>query len=334
MSSDKVKLKIVFLGSAQFGAIVLGGLIKASYKPALVITTRDKMAEKNLLFSPEPIKNVIGEEKINLLQPKKLLEVKEEIEKTKPDFIIFANYISETPKEIIQIPKHGCLNVHPSLLPRWRGPYPVPFTILNEDRKTGATITLIEDGIDRGPILAQRTLNIKGKETAQDLSEKLANIGTDILMEIIPRWIRGVIIPKLQNEDRATYSTEIAKEDGRINWKKTAQEIEKEIRAFNIWPGSYTFWKRKGTWEKIVAKSTKITILKARVLKSSWGIDYPIGKTLVVPQNEIAVQCGKGFFKGGGDFLVIEELQLGDEKPREAERFLADYPGFSGAILK
>ena len=335
-------MKIIFLGTPEFGAIILEKLIENNYKPVLVITAPDKPVGREQILTPPPVKITAQKYKIPILQPDKILEegarrrregggsgvVKSEIQNSKPDLIIVAAYGQILPKEILDIPKKGSLNIHPSLLPKYRGASPIQYAILNGDKKTGVTIILMDEKMDRGSILNQRALEIEEDETATTLYQKLANLGAGLLMETIPKWMQEMIKPHPQDDAQATYTKILTREDGRINWKKTAQDLEQEIRAFDYWPGSFTFWqKRDGTM-------VRIKILKARVLKSTGGITYPIGKTLVAPQNEICIQCRKGFLGGGGDFLVIERLQLEGKKEMVSEEFLRGHPDFIGTILK
>ena len=321
------ELNIIFMGTPEFGTIILEGLCKADFKPTLVITAPDKPVGREQILTPPPVKILAEKYKIPILQPEKIQDVIAEIRATSPGLVAVAAYGQILPKEILEIPKFGCLNVHPSLLPRWRGASPIQYTILNGDKKTGVTIMLMDEKMDHGPILSQRVIKIGENETAESLHNKLANLGGHLLLETIPKWQRGLIKPILQDESKVTYTKILTKENGKINWKKTAEVLEREIRAFSIWPGSYTFWEKKG-------KSIRIKILKARVLKSTGGIPYPIGKTLVAPQNEICVQCGRGFLGGGGDFLVIEKLQMEGKKEMGSEEFLRGHPDFIGTILK
>jgi methionyl-tRNA formyltransferase len=321
-------MKIIFLGTPEFGAIILEKLIENNYKPVLVITAPDKPAGRGQILTPPPVKIIAQKYKIPVLQPGKILESKSEIQDSKTDLIITAAYSQILPKEILDIPKKGSLNVHPSLLPKHRGSSPIQYAILNGDKKTGVTITLMDEKIDHGSILNQRALEIEENETAATLYQKLANLGTGLLMETIPKWMEGMIKPHPQDDAQATYTKILTREDGRINWKKTAPDLEREIRAFDYWPESFTFWQRRdGTM-------VRIKILKARVLKSSGGITYPIGKTLVAPQNEICIQCRKGFLGKGGDFLVIERLQMEGKKEMNAEEFLRGHPDFIGTTFK
>ncbi len=213
------------------------------------------------------------------------------------------------------------MNIHPSLLPRWRGPSPIQYAILNGDEKTGVTIILMDEKTDHGPILVQKSVKIEEKETAKTLHDKLADLGVNLLLENILKWQKDLIKPQPQNEKEATFSKILVKDDGRINWGKSAEEIEREIRAFDIWPGSFTFWE-KGS------QLLRIKILKARVFnKTNHSLTYPIGKTVVVPQNEIGVQCGK-------DFLALEKLQLEGKKEISSEDFIRGFSDFIGIILK
>jgi len=325
-------MKIIFMGTPEFGAIILEGLIKANYKLVLVITAPDKPVGRKQILTPSPVKVVAQKYKIPILQPEKIQEAIAEIRATSPGLVIVAAYGQILPKEILDIPKYGCLNVHPSLLPKYRGPSPIQYAILNGEKKTGVTIMLMNEKMDHGPILAQSALIVEEDETGQSLHNKLANLGARLLMETIPKWQRGMIKPQPQDEKKVTYTKILSREDGKINWKKTADEIERQIRAFNLWPESFTFW--SPTKKLVGEKLSRIKILKARVLKSTGGIAYPIGKTLVAPQNEICVQCGKGFLPGAGDFLVVARLQLEGKKEMSSEEFLRGHPDFIGTILK
>lgn len=321
------KTKIIFMGTPEFGATILEGLVSAGYRPVLAVTAPDKPVGRNQTITPPPVKITAEKNKIPVSQPEKILDLKSEISILKPDLIVVAAYGEILPKEILDIPKSGCLNVHPSLLPRHRGPSPIQTAILNGERKTGATIILMDEKTDHGPILAQRPLIIDETETGKTLTEKLAGLGAGLLLETIPKQLKGLIKPVPQDDIKATFTKTLTREDGRIIWKKTAQETEREVRAYYPWPGSYTVWPKTG-------QLLKVKILKARVFKFAGGIAYPVGKTLVAPQNEICVQCGKGFFPGGGDFLVIEKVQLEGKKEMPAEEFLRGHLDFIGTILK
>ena len=308
------------MGTPEFGAIILKGLIENNYKPSLVITVPDRPVGRKQIITPPPVKVVAKENNIPYLQPENLKLITNDIKRENPDLIIVAAYGKIIPKEIIDIPKYKTINVHPSLLPKYRGSAPIQAAILNGDKVTGTTIMLIGEKLDAGPIIAQEEVKLNGNETAQDLHDKLAEISINLLIKIMPKWIKKEIKEKQQDENRASYYKEMKKEDGKIDWSKSAEEIERKIRAFTPWPGSYTFWEKD-------KKEIRINILKSRLFISPTPKTYSIGKVLVVPQNEIGIQCGK-------DFLVIEELQIEGKNKTKAEDFIKGHMDFIGTILK
>ncbi len=345
MQNNNSKLKIIFIGTSEFGAIILEELCKSKHKPILVVTVPDKPVSRKQILTPSPVKLMAQKYNIPIEQPERIENCKLKIENLKPGLIVVAAYGEIIPKEILEIPKNGSLNVHPSLLPKYRGPAPIQYAILNGDKETGVTIILVDKKMDHGPILAQRELEIRNpkseiftptpkfgvgasksqipnfKITYSELLIKLAKLGAELLVETIPKWIKGEIKPKPQDESEATYTKILKKEDGMIDWQKSAEEIERQIRAFDVWPGNYTFWRL------LKGMVLRIKILKARVFISPSPETYHIGKVLVVPQNEIGVQCGK-------DFLVIEKLQMEGGKVMGAEEFLRGHLDFIGTILK
>lgn len=335
MENNKMNLKpkMIFMGTPEFGAIILEKLSLSGYKPVLIMTAPDKPVGREQILTPSPVKLLAEKYSIPILQPEKIENCKLKIENCKPDLIIVAAYGQILPKEILEIPQKGSLNVHPSLLPKYRGATPIQYAILNDDKETGVTIILMDEKMDHGPILAQRKLKIEEDESALILHDKLANLGANLLIETISKWQKGLLKPLSQDETKAIYTKILTREDGRIIWKKTAKELEREIRAFSGWPGSFTFWESRG------GKMVRIKIIKARVLKSMGNVSYLIGKTLVVPQNEIGVQCGAqpavtiGFLRGG-DFLAIERLQMEGKEEMGAEEFLRGHPDFIGTVLK
>jgi len=321
-------MRLVFIGTPEFGAIILEGLVNSKYKPVLVITEPDKPVGRKQILTPSPVKLMAQKYSIPIEQPTKIENCKLKIENLKPDLIVVAAYGKIIPKSILDIPQYGCLNVHPSLLPKYRGPTPIQYAILNGDEETGVTIILMDEKIDHGPILGQRELEFPiSNFQFPNLHDKLAELGVKLLIDTIPNWVNGKIKPKPQDESKATYTKILKKEDGRIDWKKSAQEIERQIRAFNPWPGSFTFWPiLKGTL-------IRVKILKARIFKSPDRKIYPVGKVLVVPQNEIGIGCGH-HYPASQDFLVIEKLQIEGKKETDSEEFLRGYPDFIGTILR
>lgn len=314
----KQKPKIIFIGTPEFGAIILKELIRGKLKPVLIITAPDKPVGRKQTITPPPVKVLAKKYKIPILQPEKILNAESEIKKLKPDLIVVAGYGKIIPKQILDIPKYGSLNIHPSLLPKYRGASPVQFAILNGDEETGVTIILITEKLDQGPILASLEYLIKDSEvTYQKLEKELANWGAQLLIETIPKWLKGKIKPKSQDESRVTYAKILKKEDGKINWEKKAEEIERQVRAFNPWPGTFCKINNK------TLKIWKVSILE-QTKNSPIG---PPGKVYLAPDDRVAVQCGR-------DYLIIEELQFEGKRRIKVEDFLKGNIDFIGVILK
>lgn len=304
--------KIIFVGTPKFGAIILEELVKNNYKPVLVITSSDKPVGRKQTLTPPPVKLIAQKYNIPLFQTEKIQE--SDLKNLKPDLIISAASKQILPKEILEIPKYGCLNVHPSLLPKYRGPSPIQAAILNGDKETGISIFLMNEKIDQGDIISTTTYSLSGTENSQGLTKKLAELSVELLIKTIPKWANGEIKPQPQKESGVSYTKILKKEDGRINWEKSAEAIVRQIRAFEPWPGSFTFWDK-----------SRIKILKARPAKSEKTLSP--GKTFLTPKSQLAVNCKKGS-------LIIEELQLEGKKPMKSEEFLKGHPDFVGTKLK
>jgi len=306
---------IVFFGTSEFGAIILEKMVQAGYSPVLVVTTPDMPSGRKQLLSPSPVKISAQKLNISVLQPEKLGLAKLNLAKPSlphPDLFIVASYGKILPQKILDIPTHGTLNVHPSLLPKYRGPSPVQAVILNGEEETGATIMLLDEKMDHGAILAQQELKIS-KPTYIELHNTLAEIGANLLIETIPHWLEGALTPITQDHSKATYTKHIKKEDGHIDWKNPALYIERQVRAFNPWPGTYTTFQGK-----------LLKILKARVLEQTSS--KKLGETFKLQTGEIAVQTGS-------NALLVEELQLEGKKLMPSKEFLLGYKNFIGAIL-
>jgi len=310
-------LKIVFVGTPEFGAIILDKLSESECKPVLVVTSPDKPVGRKQIVTPSPVKIVAKKHGIELIQPERISDIEKELKTLNPDLAIVAAYSQIIPKNILDIPKFGFINVHPSLLPKYRGPSPIQYAILNGDRETGVTIMLMDEKVDSGDIISASKIIIKNEKiTVDELSRQAADLGAKLLIEAISKWPSKEIKAIPQDHEKSTYTKILKTEDGLIDWREPAETIERKIRAFSPWPGTYTFWQDK-----------KIKILKARAYQSPDNKKYETGKVLVVPQNEIGVQTEK-------DFLVIEQLQMEGKKELKAEEFLRGYQNFVGSILK
>ncbi|HPI67392.1 MAG TPA: methionyl-tRNA formyltransferase [bacterium] len=233
--------KIVFFGTSEFGAIVLTRLCAVN-RPLLVITTPDEKTGRHQALTPSPVKNLALAEKIDFWQPEKLDEnFTAELKKTSPDLFIVAAYGKIIPQFILDIPQFGALNIHPSLLPKYRGASPIQTALLNGAEQTGVSIILMDAKMDHGPIVAQTPpIKILAAEKFPELRDRLSIISADLLLKILPDWFNKKITPQPQNDELATFCHLIKKEAGEINWQKTAPEIFNSWRAFYPWPGIYS----------------------------------------------------------------------------------------------
>lgn len=235
-------LKIVFLGTPEFAVNSLKALIRENYQIAGVVTAPDKPVGRKMILTPPPVKVLAGKYNLPVFRPKDKSELLETLKTLRPDLAVVAAFGMILSKETLEIPKYGFLNIHASLLPRWRGASPIQSAILAGDKKTGVTIMVINEKMDEGPILAQREADYSINLTYKELEKELAELGAELLIETIPRWINKEIAPQRQNDSKATYCRKISKEDGLIDLGKEPPEIiERKIRAFTPWPGAYIF---------------------------------------------------------------------------------------------
>ena len=301
----KDKLKIIFMGTPEFAGIILEKLIASeTYKPSLVITRPDKPLGRKQILTPPPVKQRITN-KIKVLQPERLKdpEIITKIKEEEPDIIIVAAYGKIIPKEIIDIPRFGVLNIHASLLPLYRGASPISAAILNADRKTGATIMLIDEELDHGPILSQTRVSITPEDTTESLGQKMANAGADLLINIVPKWIDGAIKPQTQDHSRATYAKIIAKQDGEIKTEHTAEHIERMARAYYPWPGIYLNYD---------SKKKRLKIIKTGVVRCEK--DLPPLSFFITDDKQLALQTAR-------DCLILETIQPEGKKPMSGYDF-------------
>ncbi len=234
--------RLVFMGSPEFAVPALRRLIADGYEIVGVYTQPDREAGRGRVLTPPPVKTAALAAGLPVFQPPSLRreEAIEQLRALHPDVIVVAAYGQILRRPVLEIPPHGLLNIHASLLPRWRGAAPVQAAILAGDRETGVSIMLIDEGLDTGPVLARRATPISDFDTAGTLSDRLAVMGAELLSEVLPRWLRGEITPEPQDEAQATYAPRIEKEMGRLDWSLPAVDLWRRVRAFNPWPGAFT----------------------------------------------------------------------------------------------
>jgi methionyl-tRNA formyltransferase len=239
--------RIVFMGTPEFAVPSLEALICGTYRVVAVYTQPDRKAGRGQGFASSPVKQLALSNGLEVVQPENL-RVAGAVEKLAsfvPDLIVVAAFGQILPSEVLALPKFGCINVHPSLLPRYRGASPIATAILQGDEITGVTIMLLDVGMDTGPILSRKEVSISADDTTGSLAAKLAKVGAQLLMETLPLWIEGRIKPQPQEESQASYSKVINKGDGEMDWQLTALELWRRVRAFDPWPGCYARWRGK-----------------------------------------------------------------------------------------
>lgn len=313
------KIRTIFIGTPDFGLPAMKELINDGvFDLVTVITQPDKPVGRKQILTQPPIKVEAIKNNIPVLQPDKISAIKNQIAELAPDVIVVAAYAQIIPEEILNTPKYGSINIHGSLLPKYRGASCIQAAILNGDKETGITIMKMDAGLDTGPILAQNSLEIAPNDTAGALYAKLSNLGAKTLVPALKKYINKEITPISQDNTKSSYAKQLKKEDGKIEWQKPAEEIEKFIRAMHPWPGAYSQLRIKNYQLRI-----KITETKNQIL----GINkYKIGE-IFLDNNELTVQCGQ-------DALIVKKLQIEGKKESSAEEFLRGHKDLIGQILE
>ena len=308
---------IVFMGTSEFAVPVLESLVDSAYHLAAVYTQLDKPAGRGKQITSPPVKDLALKYGIPVLQSNTLMsgEAMNELAGFEPDLIVVAALGQILPGEVLSLPRFACLNVHPSLLPRHRGPSPVANALLCGDQVTGVTIMLMDVGMDSGPILAQREIGISLTDTTGILTPRLAHTGAGLLLDVLPRWLASELEPQAQDERQATYSKLISKEDGEIDWSLSAVELWRQVRAYDPWPGSYTWW--KGRRLKLYEVSPFGEVRKGQV-----------GEVLPLPETpfKVGVVTGRGI-------LGLAQVQLEGKRKMRGEEFILGQRNFVGSIL-
>jgi len=307
-------IKIVFFGTPNIATITLNELIK-QFRVIAVVTQPDKPAGKEKKIEATPVKRIAQDYGIKIFQPKDLITIGKDLSSLSPDIGVLFAYKNTVPKDIINLFPFGILNIHPSLLPKYRGPSPVQSAILNNETKTGVTIIKIDEEIDHGPIIAQKEVQMNYGENANDLLQRLSIIGTQLLMESISKYINKEITPQDQEHSEATKTNTISRENGLINWKNNAKSIYLQYRAYFPWPGAYTQFMGK-----------RFKIIDLNILESIMENTYAPGTIFSTKNEDLAVQCEKSA-------IILYQIQLEGKKPISGKDFLLGYKDSIGKIL-
>ncbi|MBQ2705257.1 MAG: methionyl-tRNA formyltransferase [Agathobacter sp.] len=308
-------MKVIFMGTPDFAVGTLEEIIKAGHEVALVVTQPDKPRGRSGALQFPPVKECAVAHGIEVFQPRKIREEEnvEYLRKYNADIIVVAAFGQLLPKSILEMPKYGCINVHASLLPKYRGAAPIQWSVINGDAVTGVTIMQMDIGMDTGDMIAKREVVIGEEETGGGLFDKLAEVGAKLCVDTMVEIENGTATRTPQNHDEATHVSMISKELGNIDWNKSALEIERLVRGLNPWPSAFT---------KLEGKTFKIW--KAKVLDKT--TDMEVGTVSYIGKEGLEVQTGEGV-------LSLLEVQLEGKKRMEVDAFLRGYSVEAGTRL-
>ncbi|KKT82192.1 MAG: methionyl-tRNA formyltransferase [Candidatus Yanofskybacteria bacterium RIFCSPHIGHO2_02_FULL_44_12b] len=322
-------LNAVFFGTPAFAVPAFKYLLRGGYNIVAAVTQPEKLAGRQRITMPSHIKKAASEYHVPVLEPHDLKDDRflKEFKKINPDIALVAAYGKIIPAEYLSIPKYGFINIHPSLLPKYRGPSPIQAAIMNGDDKTGVTIIKVDEKMDHGPILASQEFSISlpcrqaGNYEFSDyktLEKELSEAGGKLLLEILPEYTAGKTKLTAQNHDQATFTKLLTRHDGKINWDRPAEEIYNRIRALNPEPGTWTLWQEK-TLNIKVARPSCLEVLPPNIEAQSG--------TVVNLGNDVAVTTQKCY-------LILKQIQLEGRKAMDTRDFINGHPDFLNSRLK
>lgn len=308
-------MKVIFMGTPDFAVGTLKKLIASDHTVVGVVTQPDKPKGRGKAMQFTPVKEVAVSADIPVFQPKKVRdpEVVETLKKLQADVIVVVAFGQIIPESILKLTPYGCINVHGSLLPKYRGAAPIQWAVIDGEKESGITTMQMDAGLDTGDMLLKKVIPLAVDETGGSLFEKLSQAGADLLLETLEKLEKGEIVPEKQGESPTEYAKMLHKEMGAIDWKKDAVSLERWIRGLNPWPSAYTGFEGKS-----------LKIWKASVM--DFDTEAQPGTVVKVEKDRFLVQTGKGV-------LVIEELQLAGKKRMDAAAFLRGNTIKEGLVL-
>jgi methionyl-tRNA formyltransferase len=312
------RLKIVFMGTPGVAVAVMEAVIDAGHDVIGVYTRPDRPAGRGRRPVAPEVKRSALDRGIPVFQPASLRrdeEARRHLVELAPDVIVVAAYGLFLPADILESPPLRCLNVHPSLLPRHRGPSPVATAVLDGDEATGVTVMRLDEGMDTGPLVAQRETAIGPEETAEKLTARLFRMGADLLVETLPRWARGEVQARSQDEAQATVTMRLSREDGKIDWDRPAAYTARQVRAYFPWPGTFTHWRGR-----------LLKVLEASALDQDPETSLSEGQVASLDAQGVGVATGDGI-------LGLRRVQLEGRRPVSAAELRAGHPDFIGSVL-
>ena len=308
-------LRTVFMGTPDFALQTLQGLIDAGCNMVGVYTQPDRPKGRGKQLAAPPVKELAQQYDIPVYQPLKLRqpEAVAELEALAPDLIVVVAYGQILPKSALDIPAHGCINVHASLLPKYRGAAPINKAIIDGETETGITTMYMDVGLDTGDMLIKKSLLIGPEETAGELHDRLASLGRETMEETLQQLCTGTLQREIQDDEQSTYASMMKKEDGRIDWSRSSLEIHNHVRGLDPWPGAYT--SLNGELLKLARTSPDVT---------NGG---KAGSVVSADKNGVRIACGSGT-------LLVKELQLAGRKRLAAGDFLRGCSLETGTVLE
>jgi methionyl-tRNA formyltransferase len=304
-------LRVIFMGTPELARISLESLLaRSEFQVVGVVTQPDRPKGRDLKLTPSPVKELALRSNLAVLQPERARNdgFIEELRQLQPDLIVVAAFGQILPQAILDLPRFGCVNVHTSLLPKYRGAAPIQWAILSDERETGVTIMKMDAGMDTGAILTQETTPIRENDNAQALHDRLATIGAQLLLRTIPDYIAGKVAPSAQPSEGVSYAPKIKKPDGQIDWTQPARSIWNRVRGLVPWPGTFTHVSGR-------AKPYLLKIWEAHPLQQAGAP----GHILQADKSGIVVACGQ-------DALRILVVQLEGGRRLTTEQFLVGHP--------
>jgi methionyl-tRNA formyltransferase len=299
-------LKIIFAGTPLFAEKALDALLQQNYKIVAVLTQPDRPSGRGMQLKHSSVKQLALQHGLTVLQPVSLKnsEIQNQLKEFDADVMIVAAYGLILPQSVLQTPRYGCLNIHASLLPRWRGAAPIQRAIQAGDEQTGITIMQMDAGLDTGAILLKKTCKIEPKETAATLHDKLAILGAEAISEALVRLVQGKLSNIAQDNSFATYAAKLTKEEAQIDWNRDASEIERNIRAYNPYPGA----------------GSAINDIQVKILQAGVSRKYEAepGEVVEVQKDGLVIACGK-------DSLRVEIIQKPNAKAMTTNQFLQGF---------
>lgn len=314
-------MRIIFMGTPDFSVGTLEALVNAGHEVCLVVTQPDKPKGRGKEMQYTPVKEAAIRHGIPVFQPRRVREEAcvEELRKYQADVMVVIAFGQILPKEILEMTPYGCINVHASLLPKYRGAAPIQWSILSGEKVTGVTTMQMDEGLDTGDMLLKTEVEITEEETGESLHDKLAEAGAALCVETLEQLQGGTIKAEKQGESPTPYAKMLDKKMGNIDWSRPAVEIERLVRGLNSWPSAYTHWEKK------VMKIWKAKVVPEKEEKGEKSSRCP-GTVVAVEKDRILVQCGEGI-------LAIEELQIPGKKRMETSAFLRGYTLEEGIVL-